>query len=130
MFTPITINVTEESRQAALEALAFFQLGQTEKVTVEIEDDLVRVWLDDGVLSYPFDANEGMDRDVWYRQRVEGLISFEGPVLLYLQETMPLEPRLELLEEIETQFGALGGFAYSAAAAAIDTLKLDNTKEA
>lgn len=44
----VTIEVSRGSLDDARFALAFFQLNQTERVTAEVDDDHLRVYLDDG----------------------------------------------------------------------------------
>jgi len=62
----ININIPDGTTRAALDALAFFQMGQREPVTIEIEDDQIKVYLGSAYLTYPFDATEPTDHEVWY----------------------------------------------------------------
>lgn len=124
-FQPLTTSVTSESRAGAEMALAWFQMGQTEPITVEIGDDLIKVFLDNEYLSYPFDSTEGMDRDVW---AVHYNSLTAEPAYSYLAGATDLDEdaRLAVSDVIDEMFAELGSFAYGAAAAAIDTLGKGN----
>lgn len=124
MFTPLTINVTEWSLAAAQQALAFFEMGQVDPVTIEIDDDSIKVHLDLEYLTFPFDDSQHNDRDVYvyvYGESKNVLVT----AYEYLQEKgLSEDDALELSDAIDEQMAELGGFAYDAAAAAINTLRV------
>lgn len=123
MFTPLEIQITAESKAGAEMALAWFQMGQTEPVTIEIDDDFVKVHLDDEYLSFPFDDNNGNDRDVYaftYGGDRAQLLSAYGALIE--EHHLTEDQAQEVSDVIDEMFAELGSFAYGAAAAAIDTL--------
>lgn len=121
-YTGVKINVLTESLERAREAIAFLQMGQRDRISLEITDDMIQVFLDEGKLTYPFDPSEPTEREVWYQGP-----TCEGPTYGYLGDD---EESDLLMQEIDEAFSCLGAYAYDAAAAAIDNLTGENrTKE-
>lgn len=121
------IHIHPESMKAALAAIGFFQLGQTEKVTIEIDDDFIKIHLDDCYLTYPFDNNEGVDRDVYVQEyaRSKGE-AFFGTLYGYLRDRFGIgeDDDYSLNDAIDEQVNELAGFAYGCARAAIEQLSI------
>ena len=104
--------------ERALDALAFFQLNQTTTVSCDIENDQLRVWLDDGCLTWPFDAEDGADREVWW------LPDGQAGAPLSANPDLNEEAAEALLNEITDAVATLAGYAYWEAREAVGRLRL------
>lgn len=113
-WTEVRISVLTESIARAQDALAFLQLGQRDRISLEITDDMVQVYLDEGKLTYPFDPSEPTEREVWYYSE-----AYEGAAYDYLGDDE--DP---LMQEIDNAFSCLSAYAYGAAAAAVEILSI------
>lgn len=117
-FITMPIEVSRGSLDDARFALAFFQLNQTERVTAEVDDDHLRVYLDDGwQLAWYLDTDQPEvlvgRRPKWYT------------LDLWLRTTHNLtddEEAETVASEITDAMANLAGFLYSAQIGAINAL--------
>jgi len=125
-YEALCILVPDYRPTEAAAALAWFGMNQTQPPYVHIEGGLLYVHLDDCQLSFPFDPQESMDRDV-YATSIERF-SEPMPAFQYLskQEDSSYDEDMELSDAIDSAMADLCAFAYVAAQGAIDTL---NRKE-
>lgn len=112
------IEVSRGSLDDARFALAFFQLNQTERVTAEVDDDHLRVYLDDGwQLAWYLDTDQP---EVHVGQRPKWYTLDE-----WLRTTHNLtddEEAETVASEITDAMANLAGFLYSAQIGAINAL--------
>ena len=111
----LTISVGRDTAKEARDALAWFQLGQSEPVTIDVEEGCLAVHLDDGILSIGVEGTE--DATVWYKPHGEEPYEFGAvlPAGLGLDE----EEQVEFYEIIDGLMGNLAGFHYLAGGAAV-----------
>ena len=102
------------------DALAFLQLGQTERVWAHVEDDEIRVVLTDCVLVTPFDNTEGI-YEPGEVAVTPGDYSDNVSLADWLDRTHPDRDE-EVDLAIEEAMRELHGFAYGAAMAAMTEL--------
>lgn len=119
IWTKITTSVLSESLVRAREAIAFLQMNQQQPIGVVVEDDEIRIYLDDYILSYPFDPSEPTEREVWIETLGGGQ---RGALCLGIDDLVGPVVRDLFQVEIDNVFSALGAYAYDAAAAAINYL--------
>lgn len=111
----LTISVGRDTAKEARDALAWFQLGQSEPVTIDVEEGCLAVHLDDGILSIGVEGTE--DATVWYKPHGEEGYEFGAviPAGFGLNE----EEQVEFYEIIDGLMGNLAGFHYLAGGAAV-----------
>ena len=111
----LTISVGRDTAKEARDALAWFQLGQSEPVTIDVEEGCLAVHLDDGILSIGVEGTE--DATVWYKPHGEEPYEFGAvlPAGLGLDE----EEQVEFHEIIDGLMGNLAGFHYLSGGAAV-----------
>jgi hypothetical protein len=117
-FIAMPIEVSRGSLDDARFALAFFQLNQTERVTAEVDDDHLRVYLDDGwQLAWYLDTDQP---EVHVGRRPKWYTLDE-----WLRTTHNLtddEEAETVASEITDAMANLAGFLYSAQIGAINAL--------
>lgn len=117
-FIAMPIEVSRGSLDDARFALAFFQLNQTERVTAEVDDDHLRVYLDDGwQLAWYLDT----DQPEVYVGRWSKWYTLDE----WLRTTHNLtddEEAETVASEITDAMANLAGFLYSAQIGAINAL--------
>lgn len=117
-FITMPIEVSRGSLDDARFALAFFQLNQTERVTAEVDDDHLRVYLDDGwQLAWYLDTDQP---EVHVGRRPKWYTLDE-----WLRTTHNLtddEEAETVASEITDAMANLAGFLYSAQIGAINAL--------
>lgn len=106
----LPIEVSRGSLADARNSLAFFQLDQAEKVTAEVDDDHLRVYLDEHVLSWYLDTDAP---ETYIRER--GAAGDRSVDEVYADNEM-------MAETINSAMAALAGFLYSAQIGAINAL--------
>lgn len=111
----LTISVGRDTAKEARDALAWFQLGQSEPVTLDVEEGCLAVYLVDGILSIGVDGTE--NATVWYKPHGEEGYEFGAvmPAGFGLDE----EEQTEFYEIIDGLMGNLAGFHYLAGGAAV-----------
>lgn len=117
-FALLPITVSRGSLEDARNSLAFFQLNQTERVTAEVDDDHLRVYLDDGwQLAWYLDTDQP---EVHVGRRPKWYTLDE-----WLRTTHNLtddEEAETVASEITDAMANLAGFLYSAQIGAINAL--------
>lgn len=112
----LTISVGRDTAQEARDALAWFQLGQTEPVTIEVEDDCLFVYLDDCKLSIGVTAETG---DEIYVDN--GFKQFDvNSYLAHIE--VDLNEHDDICDTVRELMQNLAGFHYLAGAAAISAI--------
>ena len=111
----LTISVGRDTAKEARDALAWFQLGQQHPVTLDVEEDCLHVYLDDG--SFSIGVNPSVGAEVFFKPTGEEPYEFGAvlPAGLGLDE----EEQVEFYEIIDGLMGNLAGFHYLSGGAAV-----------